>query len=37
MISTALLFLGEGKQPPKKKRKICYDFISSIDQTGNSC
>ena len=26
---------AEAKQPLRKKRKICYDFLASIDQTGN--
>lgn len=29
-------FEGEKIQPMKKRRKLCYDFLSSIDQTGNS-
>ncbi|KAL5010151.1 hypothetical protein ScPMuIL_012456 [Solemya velum] len=27
-------FEGEKIQPMKKRRKLCYDFLSSIDQTG---
>lgn len=25
---------GEGKAPPKKRKKLCFDYLCAIDQTG---